>query len=47
MKIINSFKISTFNLKLFESKRPFLLFIQILLAKYFSPIKITTQNKPD
>ena len=45
MKKSNSFKISIFNLKIFELKRPFLIFTQILSAKYFSPIKINTQNK--
>ena len=45
MKISNSFKISTFNLKPFESKRPFLIFMQILSAKHFSPVRINETDK--
>ena len=45
MKTSNSFKISIFSLKLFESKRPFLHLTQILSAKHFSPIKINTHKK--
>ena len=35
MKISNNFKISTLNLKLLQSKRPFLLFAEVLSAKLF------------
>ena len=35
MKISNSFEMSTLNLKLLESKRPFLLLTKILSAKLF------------
>ena len=45
MKISNSFKTSIFNFKLFKSKGPLLLFIQILSTKHFPSIKIYTQNK--
>ena len=45
MKISNSFKISTLNLKLLESKRPFLLFAEILSTKLFPQSKYTKQSK--
>ena len=34
IKISSSFKILTFNLKLFDSKRQFLVFTQIVTAKF-------------
>ena len=40
MKISNSFKNSTLNLKLLESKRPFLLFADILSTKLFPQLKL-------
>ena len=45
MKLSNSFKISTLNLKLLESKRPFLLFAEILSTKLFPQSKYTKQSK--
>ena len=38
MKKSNTFKISTFNLKISELKRSFLVFNQILLGQYISRI---------
>ena len=37
----NSFKMSTFDLKLFESKGLFLLFAQVLSRKHFPQLKQT------